>query len=152
MITNDDQLLDARDMQAEVAAARGECAECLEAERTDCADADAVLTDIDLVLEHVAQPPTKRDFSAVLREWHDVSSRAIRAASPASLDTITDLALLGNRLLLESNLLGQSSAFETAIRQKRASDQMFTTHADTEEMGRLVREKVREVKGGGDSA
>jgi hypothetical protein len=61
---------------------------------------------------------TTRTFSDLGAEWRAASSVAIQTASLDTLATITDLALLGNRLLLEANLLGQREAYERRRQQR----------------------------------
>jgi hypothetical protein len=58
----------------------------------------------------VRQRPQPRTFAAISREWTDAAGEAIKQSDGPQLKLITDLALLGNRLLLEANISGELEA------------------------------------------
>jgi hypothetical protein len=64
----------------------------------------------------VRQRPQPRTFAAISHEWTEAASEAIRQSDGPQLKLVTDLALLGNRLILESNISGELEVLKLSRR------------------------------------
>ena len=52
-------------------------------------------------------PSNISDFASISDEWNEAATEAIATSDSNSLNAITRLALLGNALILQANLVGQ---------------------------------------------
>lgn len=86
-------------------------------------DDDLICEDIDTVVAEYTKP-TFRTFSAINAEWSEAASEAIKGSmnlTPSeTLRVITDLALLGNNLILEASLTAQFEAYQQSEKQREA--------------------------------